>query len=88
VAQVPKAAFGRNRSYDRNTTDGKAIPRMKSFYSVFIRGMALPSVVIISALRGEVTPTVSNLRSQKWRRFSACNLSSARKMYFETSARC
>ncbi len=21
----PKAAFGRNRSYDRNTTDGKAI---------------------------------------------------------------
>ncbi|MDP7255241.1 MAG: hypothetical protein QGF00_36940, partial [Planctomycetota bacterium] len=25
------AAFGRNRSYDRNTTDGKAIPRMKEF---------------------------------------------------------
>ncbi len=29
--KIPKAAFGRNRSYDRNTTDGKAIPRMKKF---------------------------------------------------------
>jgi len=27
-ATFPKAAFGRSRSYDRNTTDGKAIPRM------------------------------------------------------------
>ena len=44
-------------SYDRNATDGKAIPRIKIkkyFDSVFIRGMALPSVVTISALRGEV----------------------------------
>jgi hypothetical protein len=30
-ATFPKAAFGRSRSYDRNTTDGKAIPRMKKF---------------------------------------------------------